>query len=331
MSAAEGRVRRLGRTGWSVAGVIVGVALAVLVIGMLVPLLMPLLLMVVIAVTVQPLVGRVRRLGLAPTAATLLGALVVPLCLMLVAALLVWVLTLQAAQWQPALAEAGRRLRGALGTDPVQTVLRSAPWRTALLGIGSAVASGVVVIGQVAVGLLAGSYLLYYLLRDGPRLVAAIERRPEWADPEHRLVRRAATQLRRYMVGTTLVAAMDAAVITLGAAVLRVPFLLTIAVITFVAAFVPYLGAWVSAIFAVLLALGSSGVTTAVWMIVVVLVTQNILEGVLRPLVFGRALNLHPVAVLAATVVGAALGGLCGVFLAPPLAAIARTWWLARR
>ncbi|WP_238019078.1 AI-2E family transporter [Dactylosporangium sp. AC04546] len=320
---------RLGRTGWLVAGAIGGAALLAAAVGVLVPLVMPLLLMVVIASTVQPLVARLRRLGLATGPASLLGALVVPLALAIVGGLLVWVLVRQAADWKPALAEAGRRLHEAIGADPVQTVLKSATWRTALLGVGAAVANGAVLIGQVAIGVLAGVYLLYYLLRDGHRVVAAVERRVP--GPSHEYVEQAATQLRRYMLGTTVVALMDAAVITLGAAVLRVPFLLTIAVVTFVTAFVPYLGAWVAAIFAVLLALGAGGVTAAVWMVVIVLITQNVLEGILRPFVFGRALNLHPVVVLAATVLGAALGGLCGVFLAPPLAAIARTWWNARR
>ncbi|MEU7873011.1 AI-2E family transporter [Dactylosporangium sp. NPDC049140] len=326
------RLQRLGRTGWSVAGLVGGAALAAAAVAVLVPLVMPLLLMVVIAITVQPLVARLRRIGLAQGPAALVGALILPLGLVFVAALLVWVLTLQAAEWRPALAEAGRRLQDALGADPVQTILQSASWRAALLGVGSAVTGGAIALGQAVVGLLVGTYLLYYLLHDGPRWGAAIERRlPTEIDPDHQLVRRSSVQLRRYMVGTTVVAAMDASVITFGAAVLRVPFLLTIAVVTFVAAFVPYLGAWVSAAFAVLLALGSGGATAAVWMLVIVLITQNLLEGVLRPLIFGRALDLHPVAVLAATVVGAAVGGLCGVFLAPPLTAIVRSWWKVRR
>ncbi|WP_432994480.1 AI-2E family transporter [Dactylosporangium sp. CA-233914] len=327
-----GRLRRLGRIGWAVIGMIGGAAAAAVAIGVLAPLVMPLLMMVVIAVTAQPLVVRLRRLGLPPGPAALLGALVVPLCLAIVGGLLAWVLVTQAAQWQPVLAAAGRRVHDAIGADPVRTILSSASLRTALLGAAAALANSALVVAQVAIGLLAGTYLLFYLLRDGPRSVAAIERRiPARVDPGHQFVPRAAVQMRRYILGTTVVAAMDAAVITAGAAVLRVPFLLTIAAVTFVTAFVPYLGAWIAALFAVLLALGSGGPTAAAWMTLIVLITQNVLEGILRPVVFGRALKLHPVAVLVATIVGAALGGLFGVFLAPPLAAIARSWWSARR
>ena len=133
-------------------------------------------------------------------------------------------------------------------------------------------------------------------------------------------------RLRRYLVGTTVVAAVDAVVITLAAALLRLPLLLVIALVTFATAYVPYLGAWLSGIFVVVIALGSGGVETAIWMLVIVLITQNLLEAVLRPLAFGAALDLHPLTILAATVVGALVGGVVGVFVGPPLAAIAASW-----
>jgi predicted PurR-regulated permease PerM len=136
----------------------------------------------------------------------------------------------------------------------------------------------------------------------------------------------AGLRVRRYFVGTTVVAAMDAVVITLAAVLLRLPLLPVIALVTFVAAFVPYLGAWLSGIFVVVVALGSGGVATALWMLLIVLITQNVLEGVARPLAYGAALDLHPLTVLAATLLGGLLGGLMGVLIAPPLVAIVFTW-----
>jgi hypothetical protein len=59
-------------------------------------------------------------------------------------------------------------------------------------------------------------------------------------------------------------------------------------------------------------ALGAGGVDTALWMLAVVLVTQNIIEGLVRPLAFGAALDMHPLAILAATVAGGILGGVVG-------------------
>src|SRR5581483_10105010 len=141
----------------------------------------------------------------------------------------------------------------------------------------------------------------------------------------------ATMQCHNYVLGTTMVAALDATIITFGAILLDLPLLGAIAVITFVAAFIPYVGAWISAIFAVLIALSADGVPAGLWMLGIVLVTQNILEGMLRPLIFGRALGLHPIVVLGATVLGAALAGVAGVFIAPPAAAIIASWWTASR
>jgi predicted PurR-regulated permease PerM len=136
----------------------------------------------------------------------------------------------------------------------------------------------------------------------------------------------AGVRLRRYVVGTTFVAALDAVVIGLAAVILRLPLVVVIVLVTFATAYVPYLGAWLSAIFTVVVALGVGGVDTALWMLAVVLVTQNVLEGVVRPLAFGAALDMHPLAILAVTVVGGILGGVVGVFIAPPLAAIIMSW-----
>ncbi|GAA0726557.1 AI-2E family transporter [Dactylosporangium roseum] len=320
--------RRLGRVGWSVTGAAAGAAALVVVAAVLLPLILPLLVMIVVAVTIQPAVDRLQAHRVPRGAAALAGAIIVPAVLIAVGVLLAYVLVTQASGWRPAAEAAGTYLRETLGADPVRTILGSGQWRTALLGLGSALTNGAVIVGQIAVGLLAGSYLLFYALRDGPRLMALIESRlPLPAGSARALLRGAAVQFRRYVLGTTAVAALDALVITAGAAVLRVPFLLVIAAVTFVAAYVPYLGAWVSAGFAVMVAIGAGGLATGLWMLGIVLVTQNILEGVLRPIVFGRALRLHPVVVLVATVVGAAIGGLAGVFLAPPVAAIVMSWW----
>lgn len=323
---------RSGRAGWSITGLLVGAALLVLAVGVLLPLVLPLLIMIVAAVSLQPGVEWLRRRGFPPTAAALTVALTVPVVLIGLGVLVVYAVVGQASGWQHVAEAAGSRLQDELGTDPIRALLRSAQWRTALLGVGAALTNGAVVAGQLAVGVLAGTYLLFFAFRDGHRLVAMIERHvPARAGLARTMLDSAAHQFRRYVLGTTVVAALDSAVITAGAVVLDLPLLLTIAVVTFVAAYVPYLGAWLSAIFVVIVALGSGGVSTALWMLGIVLLTQNVLEGVLRPLVFGRALGLHPVVVLGVTVLGAALGGMAGVFLAPPVAAIAVSWWSATR
>lgn len=318
---------RLGRSGWLVTGAVVGVAALVVGLGAVLAVLAPVLIILVIAAALQPLVLRLRRAGVPPSVAALIGALLVPAVLVLLAALTVRTLATAGSTWSDVAADAGRQVRAALGTDPLDAVLGSAQGRSALLGVGSAVLSSAALAGQAAVGVLVGAFLLYYLFKDGPACVEYLDRRlPLRPGLTRQMLDSAALRLRQYVLGTTVVAAMDALVIALGAVVLRLPLIGMIAVVTFVAAYVPYLGAWVSAAFAVIVALGAGGPATAAWMLVIVLVTQNVLEGVLRPYVFGKALDLHPVTILAATVAGAALAGLVGVLLAPPVAAIAVSW-----
>jgi predicted PurR-regulated permease PerM len=97
----------------------------------------------------------------------------------------------------------------------------------------------------------------------------------------------------------------------------------TIALVTFVGGYVPYLGAWVAGAFAVLIALGGGGAATAVAMGVVVLLANGAFQQMFQPIAFGAALKLHPLAVLAVTIAGGALFGTIGLVLTAPLTSAA--------
>ncbi len=125
--------------------------------------------------------------------------------------------------------------------------------------------------------------------------------------------------LRGYFLGVTIVAAFNAIVVTAGALILGVPLAGTIAAVTFIGAFVPYLGAWAAGGFAVLLALGNAGPDAAAGMIVVELLANGILQQLVQPFAMGAALGIHPLAVLIVTIGGGALFGMVGLVLAAPL------------
>ena len=130
--------------------------------------------------------------------------------------------------------------------------------------------------------------------------------------------RRVLGSLRGYFLGVTIVAAFNAVVVTLGALVLGVPLVGTIAAVT-IGAYIPYLGAWAAGAFAVLIALGSSGTDAAAGMIVVQLLANGILQQLVQPFAMGAALGIHPLAVLIVTIAGGALFGTIGLILAAPL------------
>jgi predicted PurR-regulated permease PerM len=92
--------------------------------------------------------------------------------------------------------------------------------------------------------------------------------------------------------------------------------------LTFVGAFIPLLGATVSGAVAVLVTLVTNGTTDAIIILVVVLVVQQVEGNLLQPLIMGRALHLHPAAILVAVTAGGLLLGVAGALLAVPLVAV---------
>jgi predicted PurR-regulated permease PerM len=161
---------------------------------------------------------------------------------------------------------------------------------------------------------------LFFLLKDAPTIGGFIERHLGVPVPLARsIMGRVTDSLRGYFVGVTVVAAWSALIVGLGALLLGVPLAGTIAVVTFVGGFVPYLGAWAAGIFAVLIALGAQGPETALALAVIVLLANGLLQQLVQPIAYGAALGLHPLVVLIATIAGGCLFGTIGLVLAAPL------------
>jgi predicted PurR-regulated permease PerM len=165
---------------------------------------------------------------------------------------------------------------------------------------------------------------LFFLLKDGPTIRAWAERHIGVPVSVARTVStRTLQSLRGYFLGVTLVAAFNAAVVGVGALILGVPLAGTIAGVTFLAAYVPYLGAWTAGGFSVLVALGGAGTDAAAGMIVIQLLANGILQQLVQPFAMGAALGIHPLAVLIVTIGGGALFGAVGLILAAPLTSAA--------
>jgi predicted PurR-regulated permease PerM len=129
--------------------------------------------------------------------------------------------------------------------------------------------------------------------------------------------------LRRYFLGVTIVAAFNAVVVGIGAYLLDIPLWGTIAVVTFVTAYVPFIGAFVSGAFAVLLALSSGGKDTAVIMLVIVILANGLLQNIVQPIAFGATLDLNPLVVLIVTIGFGSIFGMIGLILGAPLTSAA--------
>ena len=163
-----------------------------------------------------------------------------------------------------------------------------------------------------------------FVLKDGPVMRAFINRHLGVPEPVGAVVtENVAKSLRSYFLGVSIIAAFNAVVIGAAALIVGVPLAGTIAVVTFVGAYVPFVGAWVAGAFAVLIAIGTVGADAAVVMAVVSLLANSVLQQVIQPLVMGATLSLNPLVVLVVTIGAGALFGMVGLTLAAPLTSAA--------
>ncbi len=178
-------------------------------------------------------------------------------------------------------------------------------------------------IGTGAVTLLLTLVLTFFFLKDGPQFLPftrrVVGRRAGFHAGE--LLTRLWQTLSGYISTQAIVSFVDAVFIGLGLALLSVPLALPITVLTFLAGFIPIVGAVTAGTLAVLIALVSNGLTTALLVLAVVLGVQQLEGNILQPLLQSRVMQLHPIVVLLAVVLGGSWAGIVGAFLAVPVAA----------
>ncbi|MER6775626.1 MULTISPECIES: AI-2E family transporter [unclassified Streptomyces] len=193
--------------------------------------------------------------------------------------------------------------------------------------ITSAGLQGVTVLVEVLTGILLAMFSTLFLLYDGKRIWIWVQglvpaaARPGVAGAGPRAWR----TLTAYVRGTVLVALIDAIFIGLGIYFLKVPMAVPLAVFIFLFAFIPLVGAVVSGALAVVVALVTQGPWTALMVLAVVLAVQQIEGHVLQPFILGRAVRVHPLAVVLSVAAGGMVAGIGGAVVAVPLVAVTNT------
>jgi predicted PurR-regulated permease PerM len=179
-------------------------------------------------------------------------------------------------------------------------------------------------VGHLLTGFFLALFSLFFFLYDGPTIWGWIVRLfPRGARTRvHSSGVIAWGQVAAFTRATILVAAVDATGIGLGALVLGVPFPSGIALLVFFGAFIPIVGAAVSGGVAVLLALVALGPVQALIMLAVVIGVQQLESHLLQPFLIGRAMRLHPLAVILAIAAGIILAGVIGGLIAVPTVAV---------
>jgi putative heme transporter len=191
-------------------------------------------------------------------------------------------------------------------------------------GLTRGAVTGVVLVGELITGLILALFLTFFFVKDSERFTRWIL---DFAGPRRsghlrEVGRRSATAVSGYLRGQATVGLVDAVFIGIGLAIVGVPLVVPLAFLTFVAAFLPLVGAFVAGALAALVALVTKGFTAALIVVGITVLVQQLEGHLLAPLLLGRAVALHPVVIILALAAGSILGGIIGAFLAVPIAAV---------
>ena len=181
--------------------------------------------------------------------------------------------------------------------------------------------------GHFAAGLLIALFVTIFFLLEGERIWGFLVRlMPRKARPAvNGAGRRGWSSMVSYTRIQMFVAFVDAVGIGVGAAIIGVPLALPLGVLVFIGSFIPLVGALVTGAVAVLLALVANGLVNALIMVGIVLLVQQLEGHILQPLVMGKAVSLHPVAVILSVAAGSYLAGIPGALFSVPILAVANS------
>lgn len=322
---------------WRMLVIVAAAAVVLWLVGRLRAVLIPLAIALLLAALLTPATRRLRRQAHFPrslaTATVVVGGLV------LVAGTLTLVIT-QFVRGFPDLAT-----KTTDGLRQIQDWLRTGPLHLSNQQLGGTadaaqrwldthrdtLTSGALSTAGTAVEVLASGLLVlfatFFFLRDGARIWRfLIGLLPTAArEPIARAGEQSWLTLVAYVKATVLVAFIDAVGIGLALLILRVPFALPLAALVFLSSFIPIVGATVSGAVAVLVALVTRGPLVALVVLIAVVLVQQLEGHVLQPLIMGRAVSIHPLAVIVAIATGVVLAGIIGALVAVPVVAVLNT------
>ncbi|MFJ3385688.1 MULTISPECIES: AI-2E family transporter [unclassified Curtobacterium] len=292
----------------------------------------PVLLALIIASAMHPVVSWMRRHhvpSVLATLAVLLGVLVV---LGLVAWLIVVAVESQWSDLQDSAVDGFQQLQGwvtslpfSISDSQIDDATKTVTDFITSAQFGSGALAGASATANFLTGLVLMVVVLFFFLKDGPKIWEFLLR-PFTGSRYARARRvgdRVVATLGGYVRGTATVAAVDAIGIGVGIAIVGVPLALPLAVVVFITAFIPIVGATAAGILAALVALVALGPVQAL-VVVGIVVLVNQLEGnLLQPVLMGRTLRLHGLVILIGLTAGTVLAGIFGAIISVPLLAAA--------
>ncbi|MGP6204312.1 AI-2E family transporter [Microbacterium sp. F2] len=292
----------------------------------------PVLLALIFASAFAPVMGWMRRRGVPSILATLVALLAIVLILGGVGWLIVWAVR---DQWDSlySQAQAGAQqlwqwvqtLPFGIDQQQIDQWIASIQDFITSAQFGTGAIAGVSVVANFATGFVLLVVVLFFFLKDGPRMWEFLLRpfRGSAEARAHRIGDKTVSTLGAYVRGTASVAFVDAVGIGIGLWILGVPLALPLAVLVFLLAFIPIVGATLAGILAALVALVANGWVNALFVVGLVVLVNQLEGNFLQPVLMGRSMKLHSFVILIALTIGTVLGGIVGAVLAVPITAVA--------
>jgi putative heme transporter len=185
------------------------------------------------------------------------------------------------------------------------------------------IATGARTAGTVVAGTILAFIAAFFFLRDGRKLVRwLIGTAPvAWRDDARTMARTVERSLVGYVSGAAVLGLVEGVTIGITVALVGGELPVVLGLLTFIAAFVPFVGAVVAGLLAIGVTLVVAGPVPALIVAVVAVVVQQLDNDLLAPLIYGRFVRLHPLVVLSSLAVGIESAGLIGAIAAVPVAA----------
>jgi predicted PurR-regulated permease PerM len=331
-TAYRARLRSWGEISWDLLRLLALLAVVIWLLYQVKLVVIPLMLGAFVASLGTPVVGWLDAKGLP----RLLATWVVVLTTVLVAGLVGWFLVAEiqgaAEEMQTALSQSWSQLEEWLDSAPFgfqgqslsEAIERFFADSGTGAGVGGSLLAGFETATEAVTGMFLTIIVSFFLIKDGERFW-------DWVltkvPPDHRENTDAAgitawATLRRYLSGTAIVGIVNATVVAIALLILDVPLVMPLAILMFLGAFFPLVGAIISGAVITLTVLATNGVGDALIIAVVVIVVQQLEGDLVAPLVLGRAVALHPLVILFGITAGFVIGGIVGAFLTVPLIAI---------
>ena len=330
--SARTSLGRIGSIAWALIGIAGSVVIVGYLAGQLSLIVVPVVLALFPATLLVPVASKLKSLGLPNSLAAVASIL---LGFVLIGAIVGAMIPLVVAEGPDLVESAGG------GVQEIEDFLKEDPLGLGLEGPTELLQAAREQLGELTdytdqaaaaasatfealAGLLLLFIILFFYLKDGRRLTEGVlSLVPEHNRPRIRhAAERAWQTLGRYFRGQMLVALVDAVAIGIGLLILGIPLAAPLAVLVFFGALFPLIGALITGALAVLVALANGGLTSALFVLALILIVQQVEGNVLQPIIIGRAIDLHPLLVLLAVTAGGVTLGILGAFLAVPLAAI---------